>query len=112
MGRYGRKVGSDLQGYRDRQTYGRSGDYVAPNDETLQQKVESEVLGRADVPKGSYVLNVEDGVVVLRGQVETSDQINHLESLVRKVDGVIDVENLLHVKGTPPPNKPDTWSTR
>ena len=109
VGRYGRKVGSDFQGFRDRQTYGRSGEYVAPNDETLQQKVESEVLGRSDVPKGSVVLNAEDGVIVLRGEVDTQDQIDHLESLVRKVDGVIDVENLLHVKGTPPPNKADVW---
>lgn len=112
LDRYGRKIGSDLRGFRERQAYGKSGDYVAPNDETLQQKVESEVLGRADVPKGSMVLNAQDGVIVLRGEVETSDQIDHVESLVRKVDGVIDVENLLHVKGTPPPNKADAWPTR
>jgi hypothetical protein len=112
LGRYGRKVGSDFQGYRDQQAYGSRGDYVAPNDETLEHKVESEVLGRADVPKGSILINVEDGVVVLRGAVDTADQIDHVESLVRKVDGVIDVENLIHVKGTPPPNRPDTSSTR
>jgi hypothetical protein len=109
--RFGRKVGSNFQGFRERQTYGRRGEYVAPNDETLEQKVESEVFGRADVPKGSIVLNAEDGVIVLRGQVETPDQIDHVESLVRKVDGVIDVQNLLHVKGNPPPNKAGSWST-
>jgi osmotically-inducible protein OsmY len=112
VGRLGRKVGSDLQGFRDRQAYGRSGEYVAPNDETLQQKVESEVLGRADVPKGSIVLNAEDGVIVLRGELDTQDQIDHVESLVRKVDGVLDVENLLHIKGSPPPNKADVWPTQ
>jgi osmotically-inducible protein OsmY len=112
LGRYGRKVGHDVEGWRERQMYGRSGEYVAPNDETLQQKVESEVLGRADVPKGSIMVNAEDGVIVLRGEVDTQDQIDHVESLVRKVDGVLDVENLLHIKGTPPPNKADVWRTR
>jgi hypothetical protein len=100
VGRFGRKVGSDFQGFRERQMYGRSGEYVAPNDATLEQKVESEVLGRGDVPKGSIVLNAEGGVIVLRGEVDSQEQIDHVESLVRKVDGVIDVENLLHVKGT------------
>jgi len=111
FGRFGRKVGSDFQGFRERQAYGRSGEYVAPNNETLEQKVESEVLGRADVPKGSIVLNAEDGVIVLRGQVDTPDQIDHVESLVRKVDGVVDVQNLLHVKGSPPPNKAGSRTT-
>jgi osmotically-inducible protein OsmY len=112
VGRFGRKVGSDFQGFRERQMYGRSGEYVAPNDATLEQKVESEVLGRADVPKGSILVNAEDGVIVLRGEVDSQEQIDHVESLVRKVDGVIDVANLLHVKGTPPPNKADVWRTR
>jgi hypothetical protein len=112
LGRFGTKVGSDLQGFRERQMYGRTGEYIAPNDETLQQKVESEVLGRADVPKGSIVLNAEGGIVFLRGELETQDQIDHIESLVRKVDGVLDVENYLHIRGTPPPNKGDVWRTK
>lgn len=112
MGRLRRRVASDIEGYRERAAYGRRGDYIAPNDATLAQKVESEVLGRADVPKGSIVLNAEDGVIVLRGEVDTPDQIDHVESLVRKVDGVVDVENLLHLRGSPPPNKAAPWSKR
>jgi len=111
MGRLGRRVVSDIEGYRDRVTYGRRGDYIAPNDVTLEQKVESEVMGRSDVPRG-IVVNAEDGVIVLRGQVESEDQIEMVERLVRQVDGVRDVENLLHVKGTIPPNKAAAWSTR
>jgi len=111
FGRLGRRVVSDIEGYRDRVTYGRKGDYIAPNDVTLEQKVESEVMGRSDVPRG-IVVNAEDGVIVLRGQVESEDQIEHVERLVRQVDGVRDVENLLHVKGTMPPNKAAAWSTR
>jgi BON domain len=112
FGRLGRRVVSDIEGYRDRVTYGRRGDYIAPNDATLEQKVESEVMGRSDVPRGSIVVNAEDGVIVLRGQVESEDQIEMVERLVRQVDGVRDVENLLHVKGTMPPNKAAAWSTR
>jgi osmotically-inducible protein OsmY len=111
FGRLGRRVVSDIEGYRDRVTYGRKGDYIAPNDVTLEQKVESEAMGRSDVPRG-IVVNVEDGLIVLRGQVESEDQIEHVERLVRRVDGVRDVENLLHVKGTMPPNKAAAWSTR
>jgi osmotically-inducible protein OsmY len=103
--RLGRKVASDVEGYRERMAFGQR-DYVAPNDVTLEAKVESEVLGRTDVPKGSILINVEEGIVVLRGEVELPDQIEHIEKLVRDVDGVRGVENLLHVKGTPPPKKP------
>jgi osmotically-inducible protein OsmY len=73
-------------------------------DTVLVSKVESEVLGDPDVPKGSVNVNAEDGVVVLRGQVERPDQIRKLEKAVRKIDGVVDVENLLHLPGTPAPS--------
>lgn len=73
-------------------------------DAVLVSKVESEVLGNPDFPKGSVSINAEDGVIVLRGQVERPDQIRRLEKAVRKVDGVLDVENLLHLPGTPAPS--------
>lgn len=103
--RLGRKVASDFEGFRERMEFGQRGEYVAPNDETLEAKVESEVLGRRGIPKGSILISAEDGVVVLRGQVDDPDQIEHIEKLVRDVDGVRGVENLLHAKGTVAPNK-------
>lgn len=112
MGRMGRRVASDFRGHRERAAYGRSDEYAAPNDETLTQKVESEVLGRSDVPKSSIVINAEDGVIVLRGAVERERDIENVERLVRQVNGVRDVENLLHVKGTVPPNKAAARSTK
>jgi hypothetical protein len=74
------------------------------DDVTLARKVESEVLGAPDIPKGSINVNAVDGVVELRGQVRTSEEINEIERRVRKVHGVRDVNNLLHLQETPAPN--------
>jgi osmotically-inducible protein OsmY len=71
-----------------------------PNDATLKAKVESEVFRDARVPKGQVDVNAEDGVVYLRGEVESSDLVTELEAATRKVHGVREVENLLHTPGT------------
>jgi osmotically-inducible protein OsmY len=42
------------------------------------------------------VVNAERGVVHLRGQLETDDQIEALVSATKAIDGVKDVKNLLH----------------
>ena len=75
------------------------------NDPALKSKVESEVLTRWDYPKGDIVVNVVGGVVELRGVAETTEQINDIEQEVRKVTGVVDVHNYLHLPDTPAPNK-------
>jgi osmotically-inducible protein OsmY len=74
-----------------------------PDDATLARKVETEIFRGAEVPKGQINVNAEDGKVVLRGEVEKPTMIKDLEKQTRKVQGVRDVENLLHVKGTPAP---------
>ena len=40
-------------------------------------------------------------MIVLRGQLERPEQTNAVEAAVRRVPGVRDVENLLHLPGTP-----------
>ena len=67
-----------------------------PNDATLKAKVESEVFRDARVPKGQVDVNAEDGVVYLRGEVESPDLVAELEQATRNVHGVRKVENLLH----------------
>ena len=52
-------------------------------------------------------MNVVDGVVYLRGEVQ-EDLVKELESAARKVSGVKDVENLLHAPGSP---APQSWIT-
>ncbi len=73
------------------------------DDVTLARKVETEIFRDADAPKGQVSVNAERGRVVLRGEVPSPDLIQKLETEARRVPGVSDVENLLHVAGTPPP---------
>ena len=73
-----------------------------PDDVTLAQKVASTLFRDARVPKSKISINTEDGVVFLRGMVE-SEMIPEIEQATRRVPGVRDVENLLHPPGTPAP---------
>ena len=78
------------------------------DDLTLRDRVESEVFRNPDLPKGRINFDVESGVVTVRGQVENAYQIANVEKAVLKVPGVAGVENLLHVSGTPAPNKAES----
>jgi osmotically-inducible protein OsmY len=73
------------------------------DDVTLARKVETEIFRDRDVPKGQINVNAQEGVVQLRGQVPTPDMINALIERTRKVQGVREVENLLHLPGTRAP---------
>lgn len=87
-----------------RSVINRTPDNPYPDDLTLLDRVESEVFADPAIPKGNINVMVVDGKAVLRGEVE-QQQIGAIESAVRKVVGVKDVENLLHTPGTPAPNK-------
>jgi osmotically-inducible protein OsmY len=67
-----------------------------PDDVTLARKVESVAFRAAHTPKGHVVVNAERGVVHLRGQLDTDDQIEALVRATKAIDGVKDVKNLLH----------------
>jgi hypothetical protein len=67
------------------------------DDESLTQKVENELFRAGDVPKSRIDVDVENGVVRLRGEVERHELIDELEHRTRRVDGVRDVENLVHL---------------
>jgi osmotically-inducible protein OsmY len=110
--KYGRKTGAEAQ---------RKADYAAGvakgvaheavptgdrapaaerlNDPALARKVESEIFRDADAPKGAVSVNVEDGIVYLRGQLDDREAIERLARAAREVDGVRGVENLLHTPG-------------
>lgn len=94
--RLGHRVASDLRAVRIKAAHREEEPKPQPNDATLVQKVESEVFRDHSIPKGQINVNAENGVVVLRGQVESSDLVEELEQKVRKVHGVQGVENLLH----------------
>jgi osmotically-inducible protein OsmY len=68
----------------------------AANDQALAERVKSKIFQPADAPKGSVNVNVENGVVYLRGEVKRPDQIRELVEQAESVDGVAGVESLLH----------------
>jgi hypothetical protein len=80
-------------------------DRPAPNDQALADRVKSEIFRPADAPKGTVNVNVEDGVVYLRGEVSRPEEIESLIGAAESVEGVRDVENLLHLPGTPAQTK-------
>jgi osmotically-inducible protein OsmY len=71
-----------------------STDGEVPNDETLAQKIQSEVLRHYDA--SAINVNVENGVAVLRGQLQRPDEIRALIRDVERLPGVRDVRSLLH----------------
>jgi hypothetical protein len=75
------------------------------DDAGLAAKVETGLFGNRSIPKGALNVNVEKGVVIIRGEVEQSDQIDKIERAVRRIKAVREVRNLLHTPGTPAPNK-------
>jgi osmotically-inducible protein OsmY len=68
----------------------------APSDQDLADRVKSEIFQPADAPKGSVNVNVEHGIVYLRGEVKRQEQIRKLIEQAGSVHGVAGVENLLH----------------
>ncbi|MGH2559249.1 MAG: BON domain-containing protein [Thermomicrobiales bacterium] len=79
----------------------------AANDQMLTDRVLSIVYRDRAIPHGHLNVNVEDGVVVLRGQFDQPDDIQRVENDVRKVPGVKGVKSHLHLPETPAPNKQD-----
>lgn len=93
---------SDAAGQARRAAHAlRKSQNVELDDATLVDKVESIVFRKHDLPKGQININAENGIVFLRGQVEDTELVDTLEARVRKVRGVKDVENLLHVPEAP-----------
>jgi osmotically-inducible protein OsmY len=80
------------------------GESAPPDDVTLARKVESEIFRPADAPKGQVNVQALDGVVELRGQIDDPGVIEDLERRTRRVTGVRDVRNLLHLPGQSPEN--------
>jgi osmotically-inducible protein OsmY len=92
-----------LYAARQKVTHLREEPKPQPDDVTLARKVESEIFRDPNVPKGQINVNAVDGVVYLRGEVGRPEQVGDLETRTRSVQGVRDVQNLLHAPGTPPP---------
>lgn len=73
------------------------------DDATLTRKVETELFRDPQVPKGDINVNVQRGVVQLRGSVPTPEMLATLVERTRAVQGVLEVESLLHLPSEPAP---------
>ena len=98
-----RATSSHLRGLWQRLTHLKPAAKPTPNDETLTQRVRSQLLRDPHLSRHRININSEYGVVVLRGEVEHQEQIRHLEKEARHIPGVLDVHNLLHLPNTPAP---------
>ena len=74
------------------------------DDAGLAHKVESVLFRDPHVPKGRLNINAEKGAVFLRGQLESRELIDELVAAVRRIHGVTEVVNLLHLPGTEAPH--------
>ena len=67
-----------------------------PDDLVITDRVKTQLFGAVDAPTGQINLNVENGVVFLRGHLEDPDQVEELAVLAGAVEGVVGVENLIN----------------
>ena len=103
--RTGGAVAAKAEGAKQKATHLKEEEKPQPDDVTLARKVETEIFRDAEVPKGQINVNAENGKIVLRGEVEKPELIQDLEKKTKKVQGVTEVENLLHTPGSPAPAK-------
>ncbi len=94
-----RKVQSDLSGRMTAMQHANDEGDPFPDDVTLASKVQTELFRDPSVPKGSINVNVERGIVVLRGEVPDDAMRGELISRVETMPGVWAVRNLLHLPG-------------
>jgi len=101
--RLGRHGASEAVGSVQRTLHPRPGYPV--DDGTLLDRVESELFRLRTAYKGRVLLEATHGIITLRGQMRSQAEIDDVIALVRELGDVEGVESLLHLAGTPAPNK-------
>src|SRR5438874_6550978 len=112
MRRFGRMLGAMWRGAAA-ETYGVSHRIVhlvpkpteVADDETLCQRVESQLFRDRHIPKGNLNINCEHGLVLLPGGLEPTKELVRLETVVRHRAGIQGGRALWRPHGTPAPNK-------
>ncbi len=66
-------------------------------DDQIDFKVRTRLAGDPDVKGGAFDVSVKDGVVTLKGRVDTEKGKNKATKLSKRVKGVKDVDNELVV---------------
>jgi hypothetical protein len=67
----------------------------AADDLILLDRVKTEIFRPGDAEKGNVNVNVENGVVFLRGRLDDPAQSEYFEVAAAAIDGVVRVENLI-----------------
>ncbi|GAC1508303.1 MAG: hypothetical protein NVS2B16_04920 [Chloroflexota bacterium] len=80
-------------------------DNPAPDDNTLRDRVESELFRDPTIPKGNLNIFVIDGVVDLRGELASQQLIDTVIERAQAVEHVKGVRSYLHLPHTVAPNK-------
>ena len=75
---------------------GRNGEREPLDDVSLARKVESVAFREAGVSKAHVSVNAENGIVYLRGRLESEREIEDLLRAAAAVEGVARVRNMLH----------------
>jgi hypothetical protein len=76
-------------------------------DRTLLDRVESELFANRSIPHGKITFEVEGTTVILRGELDSAEEMERVEQAVRHIPGVTGVTSLFHMPGSPAPNKAD-----
>jgi osmotically-inducible protein OsmY len=80
-------------------------EFTQPSDAVLLERVRAQAIGPSEVPNAQLVTTVVDGVVELRGKVDTLPQREALLGAVAAVDGVREVRDLTHLPDEPAPTR-------
>jgi osmotically-inducible protein OsmY len=105
LARASRGAGADASGHEQEPGRLHEEPTPRPGDRTLAEKVETEIFRDPTLPKGQIDVHAEQGVVYLHGEVQSRDLVEELERATRRVQGVVDVHNLLHLPGEPAPGR-------
>jgi osmotically-inducible protein OsmY len=93
------RVRADVEGRAAAFRAARSADARPIDDVTLGDRVQSSVFRDSSLSKGDVNVNVERGIVVLRGEVPDQETRERLVAEVEAVEGVWSVRDLLHLPG-------------
>jgi hyperosmotically inducible periplasmic protein len=91
-----------------RETVPHPPDNPNPDDNTLRDRVESEVFRDPRYSREHLNIEVAKGVVDVHGQLSGQGEIDDLVRRVKQVPDVKGVQNHVHLPGTPAPNKKDS----
>ncbi len=76
-----------------------------PDDETLRDRIQSELFRDPRIPKDKINISVALRTVDVRGEVDSEEDKQYIEDQVRLIAGVGSVRSYLHLPGTDAPNK-------